>query len=115
MTAPTCPRCAQLEAERDTLRRALDEARGQVRTLRLTLDQQVDIAAELEGSLNSALDERDAAREQLAALRVALRAYDDARAAYVEGWGTATACETEEERAFFEAAQRVAALIKETE
>lgn len=68
----SCPRCAQLEDERDTLQRALEESRGQVRTLRLTLDQQVDLEAELEESLTSALDERDA-------LRDAVRAYLAAR------------------------------------
>lgn len=64
-------------------------------------------------NLDAVLAERDALRAQLAAIRTAWRAHDAARSTYLEAWGTAEACETEAERAYYETSQALAAMMRE--
>jgi uncharacterized coiled-coil protein SlyX len=75
--------------------------------------EQRALAEELNDTLNATLDERDDLRRQLAAIRAAYRAYNEARAAYTEGWGTADARETATERAYYATGQTLAELMKE--
>jgi hypothetical protein len=62
--------------------------------------------------MKAVLDERDEARASLAAIRAAWLAHDEARATYLESWGTAAACETEAERAYYTTSVALAAAIK---
>lgn len=71
------------------------------------------MADELNDTLSAVLAERDALRAQLAAIRAAWRDHDAARSTYLDAWGTAEACETEAERAYYETSQALAALMRE--
>jgi len=74
--------------------------------------EQRAMAEELNDTLNAVLDERDALQARLDAIRAAYQAHREASVAYLEGWGTASATVTEEERAYRATNKALAQAIK---